>query len=287
VGKYTTFDIVMMKRAYLLIVALLATSFAIGYGIGYLIKRPQKKISIFIDTIKGIADQKGISFEEAASMVYDLGYRGVDTWVTTSENDIRILDSIGFSHPCTIAIIDFCNGGECHEETESALAFMKQFSYDKLLLVPGCFPETPSREQKDSVITKVQTFSEKAADMGLTVLVEDFDDNCSPCMNSDDLDHFFAACPNLCHLYDSGNYPFCGEDEVQALQHFLPKTKHIHFKDRSSRDVKDMPAIGTGVVRFTEINEILKDGGYDGWITIEIASDNLYEDAEISIKNIK
>lgn len=277
----------MKKHQLLIITALLVTCFAIGYGIGYLFKDSEKNVSIFLDSIKRIAEQKEISFQEAAAMVYNLGYRGVDTWITTSKDEIKILDSIGFSHSCTIAYIDFCNDGECLDQIDNALKFMQENSYDKVLLVPGCYPNKPSREQKDSVIAKVQLFSDKASSLGLSVLIEDYDDYCSPCMTSDDLDHFFVACPNLGHVYDSGNYPFCGEDEIEALKHFLPRIKHIHFKDRSARGVKDLPAIGTGIVKFAEIQEILEKCGYDGWITAEITGDDLYKEAEISIKNIK
>lgn len=275
-----------MKRGYILVALLVAASFALGYGIGKLFISPEKKISIFLDSIYDIARQKDISFKEAAQQVYDIGYRGVDAWTSTPSNVLELLDSIGFSRSCAITYIDFCNKGECEEQIESTLQFMKNNSFDKVLLVPGCFSEKPTAEQKDSVVTKVRAFSDKAAAQGLSVLIEDFDDPCSPCMNTDDLNRFFAACPSLGHVYDSGNYPFCGEDEVEALKHFLPLVKHVHFKDRSERGVKDLPAIGSGIVRFAEILEILQEGGYDGWITVEIVGDNLYDKTQNSYNNL-
>ena len=57
------------------------------------------KISIFCDHIWTVARQEGISFQEAATKIREIGYDGADVRVLQNPDELRILDSLGFGTP--------------------------------------------------------------------------------------------------------------------------------------------------------------------------------------------
>ena len=245
----------------------------------------QAKVSIFSDHIATIAQQEGLSFAEAAIKVYELGYTGVDVWTTLSDEQLRVLDSIGFEHACAIVCIDHTKGSQPKAE-EQALAFMKETGWTRLLLVTGLLADDATDEDAAAAIGLVDAFSKEAAGQGFDVMVEDYDNPNSLSYNTAALDRLFAASSTLGHVFDTGNYVYCGEDALLALEHFRNRVHHVHLKDR--REDGSCPAVGDGIVPMKEIITSLMKSGYDGWFTVEhFGSRAMLDDAARSIAAIR
>ena len=61
-------------------------------------KKEVPKISIFCDHIEEIVKQEGMSFAQAATLIKEYGYTGVDIRVFQNPDEIKTLDSLVFEH---------------------------------------------------------------------------------------------------------------------------------------------------------------------------------------------
>lgn len=246
----------------------------------------EPRISIFADHIVTAAQQEGISFAEAAARFREMGYAGVDVSTNIDPALLQTLDSLGFAHACAIIWIDLVAGpGEAEEE--GALDFMRRTGWDKLLLVPGFLPEDAGDEVRDAAIARVAAFAEKAAAEGFPVLVEDFDNPRSLCYDTAALDRLFAASAKLGHAFDTGNYLYCGEDVLPALEHFRDRIGHVHLKDRVAPDDMHCVPAGSGCIPVAEIVGKLVASGYNGWLTVEqYGSRQMLADSKAAYANV-
>ncbi len=246
----------------------------------------QRHISIFCDHVDEIARQQGISFREAAEKVRHLGYGGIDVSVTISDRKQHILDSLGFGHASAIAHIDLVRG-ERTEQCRQALDFMHRHNYSRLLLVPGLLPENADDMLRVSAYSRIASFVRQAQDEGLDVMVEDFDNPRSICYDTPALDRLFSAVPDMNHVFDTGNYLYCGEDVMTALAHFRKRINHVHLKDRRAERNGESLAIGTGAVPMKDVIIGLLKTGYEGWFTVEhYGAEDMLEFATVSITNV-
>ena len=247
----------------------------------------QPRISIFFDHVSEIARQEKMSIRDAAQQVKQLGVEGIDVRVSMREPQLKMLDSLGFQHACAIADIDFVKG-EQPEAVRQALDFMLRYNYSRLLLIPGLLPENASSELMDEVGKRVAAFANEASQQGIDVMVEDYDNPRSPCYNTQTLDQLFAASPKLNHVFDTGNYLFCGEDVMTALHHFRERIHHVHLKDRKAQNDRASLAIGAGIVPLKALVNDLLQSGYEGWFCIEhFGAPSMLEYTKQSITNIK
>ncbi len=72
--------------------------------------------------------------------------------------------------------------------------------------------------------------------------------------------------------YDTANVAFySGDTAVDDLPKIAPHVVHVHLKDTTGgKGNWDSPAIGTGVVDFGRVLEILRDAGYTGPYSVEL-----------------
>ena len=247
----------------------------------------QPRLSIFFDHVSEIARQEKISIKDAATQVKQLGVDGIDVRVNMNEAQMKMLDSLGFQHASAIADINFIQG-EQPELKRQAIAFMQRYGYTRLLVIPGLMPENASTELMDKVASRLDAFVEHAAKEGIDVMVEDYDNPRSPCYNTQTLDRLFDASKGLNHVFDTGNYLFCGEDVMTALHHFRERIHHVHLKDRKAKNDRASLPIGAGIVPLKALVNTLMQNGYDGWFCIEhFGAPSMLEYTKQSVANIK
>ena len=245
------------------------------------------KISIFCDHIWTIAHQEGISFPEAAARVREIGYDGVDVRVMQKPEEIRTLDSLGFEHACAIADIDF-SAGEQSQMEETALRFMKEHGYERLLLVPGLMPDGAAPEERDAARQRIAAFTEKAAVQGVKVMVEDYDNARSLCYNTERIDSLLARSAELGIVFDTGNFLFAGEDALESYAHFRDRIGHVHLKDRVAPDDMHCVPAGSGCIPIAQIVRDLVATGYTGWLTVEqYGSRQMLPDSRAAYANVR
>jgi sugar phosphate isomerase/epimerase len=265
---------------------LLALAVAATSGCGRKVAETPK-ISIFCDHIWTIAHQEKISFPEAAAKIREIGYAGVDVRVLQKPEEIRTLDSLGFAHACAIADIDF-SAGEQPEMEAVALNFMKEYDYERLLLVPGLMPEGSTPEDRSAARQRIAAFTEKAAAQGITVMVEDYDNARSLCFNSPRLDSLLVLSEPLGVVFDTGNFLFAGEDAMECYAHFRNRIGHVHLKDRAAPDDMHCVPVGSGCIPIAEIVRDLRTTGYAGWLTVEqYGSRQMLSDSQASYVNVR
>jgi sugar phosphate isomerase/epimerase len=72
--------------------------------------------------------------------------------------------------------------------------------------------------------------------------------------------------------WDTANTIAYGDDPIPVLKRVLARVVSVHAADTSTRGELKPVLLGTGLVPFREMFQILRDAGFDGWICIEEAS---------------
>jgi sugar phosphate isomerase/epimerase len=72
--------------------------------------------------------------------------------------------------------------------------------------------------------------------------------------------------------WDTANTIAYGDDPVPVLRRVVDRVVSVHAADTSTRGELKHVLLGTGLVPFKEMFEILKDAGFDDWICMEEAS---------------
>lgn len=260
------------------------------------------KLSVFADHINTIAKQESLSFAQAAEKVKAIGVRGADVYVYQKASQLRTLDSLGFAHSSAIAYIDYfgqakgvpaavLGGGyfslTWQQQEERAIAFCKRYGYPRLMLVPGTYKGKVSEENIEQVRNRMVAFAKRAAEEGIDVTVESYDDANSLCYGSERLTKLLDAAPTLGLAFDIGNFVFAKEDPMKALGKLGSKVRLVHLKDRASKkDMTSVPA-GTGCAKVAQIVSQLRANGYQGWHVIEVyGSKHMLEDVTTAYNNM-
>lgn len=267
----------MKKCLWGFLVALMVTAFP---SCGEL---PPVRVSYFSQLIEFLARQSGMSFYDAAKSLRDMGYEGVECLYNIKPENLKILDELGFQHACAIAHVNITQD-DCQEELDKVIQFMLDNDFKQVLLVPGLYDETPTQAQYDALYKRWNAFVKKAGDLGLTVLVECYDNAKSPIKDMEGIDDAMKNVKGLKQAFDIGNFMFAGDDPMEAYEHFKPTISHLHIKDRPEGG-KGFSNIGYGTAPVKEIVNDMRHSGYDGWYVMELyGSKNLLEDSRISME---
>ena len=69
--------------------------------------------------------------------------------------------------------------------------------------------------------------------------------------------------------FDTANSIALGEDPISLLKKIVKKVETIHAADTSTKGELNHVLLGTGLTPFKDIFSILKENGFNGWISIE------------------
>lgn len=136
------------------------------------------------------------------------------------------------------------------------------------------------------IASRVREISEYAKSKGIRTSVENHG---LICQSPDRMERLFKAvdCDNFGTICDMGNFLCCDCDIIQAVSTVAPFATFVHAKDMylKSGNCIDAPGegffntrgmnylqgvvIGHGIVPVTQCLKILKNAGYDGYVTIE------------------
>jgi len=72
--------------------------------------------------------------------------------------------------------------------------------------------------------------------------------------------------------WDTANTIAYGDDPIPVLKRVLSRVISVHAADTSTRGELKHVLLGTGLVPFKEMFQVLRDAGFDGWICMEEAS---------------
>jgi len=245
------------------------------------------KISLFANRVAIVAEQKGISYDEAAAQIKAIGYGAVDAYTDMDAQQAKSLKKAGFQVSCAIARIDYF-AGEQPELEAQALKFAKQNKCDKILVIPGFAPDNCSAELRKAVSARLAAFTAAAKAKGILVMVEDYDDVKSPCNGVKNLQKVFSEVPAVGYVFDSGNFLSNAEDCTRPLEIFRQRIAHVHLKDRVSQDDLTAPVPGTGCLPIKWVVRRLLLTGYTGWYTVEMGKTaDVLADLQAAYDNVK
>jgi L-ribulose-5-phosphate 3-epimerase len=246
------------------------------------------KLSTFYDHIITIKNQNGLSIEEIAKELNKLGIESVEIANTAlndeSRKNLKILADFGITVASYHAYCDFIHDPSV-EAADEILKQAEDIGAKIILVIPGFLkPEDDRETAMQTALSPFCYLCEKAAERGITVGIEEYDNDSVTLLNSDEMLWFLKRVPGLSCIFDTGNFFYCGEDTLHAynaLKQYI--TAQVHLKDRKDRpaecdgeqyrqDGSRMypSAIGDGVIPIKQIICDLKSRGFDGTFTIEI-----------------
>ncbi len=98
----------------------------------------------------------------------------------------------------------------------------------------------------------------------------------TPVENAEDIDRFLEATePSLIYLCpDTAHLVRAGADPVDVFRRHADRIAYVHFKDVRVGDNGEgqfvFPELGRGNVDFPAVLNVLRETGYQGWITVDI-----------------
>lgn len=253
-------------------------------------KSKMAKIATFYDHMKDISRQEGVSLAEAMKEAKALG---VELLEISQNNILGREDEVG--HELAYAglgissipsYFDFGRDADVNRQSEPVLEAARYLGADRLLVIPGFHREEDGREERARQVKAMEEginrLADKAAGYGVSLVMEDFDSELAPYSTIDGLLEFLGNCPGLSCCFDTGNFRYMAENEMEAFEALKGRIAHVHLKDRAYRqsngeaaktaidDQKLYPCpVGYGEIKIAELLEKLRQNGYHGAYTIE------------------
>lgn len=227
------------------------------------------KISIFSAHIAEAAKARGVTIYRQACDFKEAGYSGVEVFETDNDESIASLRKAGLEVPVMVAWPSFQD--KYNEEwATNIIARVIQLKIPKIMLVPGFYTEKGDHEVEFSLMAKrTERFAQEAKSKGIVVMVEDFDSEFSPTKNIKLLRRFLDEAPTCRLVFDTGNFDFSGENEIEALKVFKGEICHYHLKDIDKVIKRKSVPVGSGKISISHILNSAISEGYDGWFTVE------------------
>lgn len=251
--------------------------------------------SIFYDHLITAAKQEKKPVSEIIEYAASLGYVGADVcWCGESEltKTHELLKKFGISISSVYRFWKFYNLFD-KDEAKSFFACVSSLGCKTVMIIPQKSGQTTDDIEFDRAATALNQLCDMAKEYEITVTVEDFDGTNVVVCNTASLKRIFNAVPKLKHAFDTGNYAYFNESELDAFELFKDKIAYVHLKDRllvstpeilnpetafGGREVAAC-AVGEGFVEIKEcINRLVKNG-YNGYFSVELFWHNNMKEA--------
>ncbi len=258
------------------------------------------ELSVFYEHIEEAAKQSGRPVAEVLDIVSSAGIRLVEIDSLRLENEydriMPLLENSGINISCIYKTFDFVVTDDVAAEIRKAqqLADMAVECHSpRILIVPGFVTEGGTVDDKvyNKVSECVSRTAKYAKANGIQTVMEDFDNEYSPCRNIEGLLKISQSVPELGIAFDTGNFRYSCEDVLEAYDALKDRIVHVHLKDRMYRtdnksDIDDTKyagdiavamdgvqmyscAVGDGHIPIAQVINKLKAKGYDGVYAIE------------------
>ncbi len=246
------------------------------------------KLSVCYNHILLASEQTGLSLSEVLKQVRSMGIQSIgcsyeELAPFTIEMKL-LLKASGLNISCIYKHFDFG-----YEETGEAgyelIDLAEHMGAKFVLVIPGFLKEEPGEKREQAIMRMVEALRlmcDYAKDKGITVTLEDYDNTCAPYTTATEILWFMEQVPGLKHTFDTGNYRYLGEDEIEAFELLKDYIVYVHVKDRSTamkgEELAKIAAdgtalfstpVGAGIIKIKEILEKLEAMGYEGILNIE------------------
>ena len=245
------------------------------------------KTAVFYENLWEGAQATGQTVEAVLTLMRAEGmdklYLSVDSWKRDREMLRPVLKKIGLPIAGLHGFCDFPRDPDTAYYREM-IDLAVEAGAENLLFVPGMYTTGNTMLDLDHMIAGLRKAVEYGEARGLPILVEDFDGVFSPYNCAAGLRFFLENVPGLGCAFDTGNFIFFREDELQAFDLFASKIKTLHLKDRTAekRHEGDTPffcadgnpvyvcGTGSGDIHMSEILDRLRKRDFSGNLVIEL-----------------
>lgn len=245
-------------------------------------------------------------FEQFLKEVADLGYECVENFAFISDyfdNDALKLKGLLDRYGLELVNMYQHFSDEPEKDYENALRyvdFMKHVGV-KYLNMQGVMWEEPPLDRPTDA-ERIRMYAELSNLIGRLCkengMVAVYHPHaCTPVYTEEQIELFLQLSdPEYVYLcLDTAHTTLSGMDPVRAFEKFLPRLGYVHLKDvdpdktvHPEWPMKRFCALGTGTVDFKGIVKVLRNGGYDGVLCVELDNPKVcnYKSAMISRRYI-
>lgn len=254
------------------------------------------RLTVFYDHIYQAVVQTRKSFEELARDLTAAGISGVEMdygeLVKQPRRLCTKLKKAGLPISCVYAFFDWGNPGS-GVDYRKVIRLLARCKIRHMLAVPGFAERGQDREEcRARMARTLQLCCAYAARYGITVGMEDFDDERATFARAGELMWYLEQVPELSCTFDTGNFLYSEEDVLEAWTMLHARVGYVHCKDRDFLEkageepkltVKGRAmysaAVGSGVIPMEALVHRIRESGYDGVFAIEhFGSQSMYED---------
>jgi len=244
------------------------------------------KLSVFYPHILDAAEQTGRSIPEILSVCRELGIRAVEIdapHLSPEFHHLSMIQDAGLEIGCVNCFYALDRVWE-EDMVAAHIQYCLRAGAKMMLIVPGFLDPSEAEilnaniHDKDRVnnllhnsqtATLIKDHLGKIVDLasasGIRVVIEDFDNPCSPISGINGLSWYMEQIKGLYCCFDTGNFITHKEDPLVAWECLNDKILHIHCKDRGDGPV----AVGAGNIPFGQLLKNVQAAGYDGILAIE------------------
>lgn len=249
-------------------------------------------ISVFYHHVKEAAKESRIPIKDILKDISSTGVKYLDIELSHFAEITNIIEGTGMSVASVYSEYDLARKGgyfkgRLHVNTAKALGCKS------ILIVPGLFTSADKnvreKEQK-RMIRRMKRICAYAKKKGIHPTIEDYDNAKSPVSTMAGMKAFLDAIPSLMVSFDTGNFMYSAEDELEAYELFKDRIVHVHCKDRgiedngtdyiTAVDGKKLYAVpvGSGVIKMRKVLTKVDRTNYDGIYTMEFFGAKNYLD---------
>ena len=245
------------------------------------------KIAIFYEHILDAVKQEGMSLEAVLEAVHKMGYSGLECdYAKLCDDPKKFYETITKAGLEVSGVYKFCDFP--HDiNTDDLTKFVEDVETvgsKKILCIPGFIDDEANRDDyTDKMVEGLKILCDIAERKGITVSLEDFDDIKAPFCTPMGLRMLMDRVPKIKYTYDTGNFYYCDEDELDAFELLKDRLTHVHLKDRAlslrnegeeakptiSGKIMYPTPVGQGVIHIKEATEKALAAGYNGYFTAE------------------
>jgi len=208
-------------------------------------------------------------WEAAVDSVADAGIFALEVGARPLE-ELKTIAAAAAAKGVKIATL---SAGVNLDKDESIAAFEGHLESARALAVPIFFVSVSGSElDRSEHMKRLRALSVKAADCGVTLSMETHPPFCQNAegmlLTVSEVDH-----PNCRINLDTANifYYNEGRDSADELEKVIDVSASLHLKDTDGGyHSENFPVLGTGVVKFPQIRDILIAANFEGPLTIEL-----------------
>ena len=199
------------------------------------------KIATFYDHIVDISRQENMFVVDALKLARELGVEAVEA---SANNILGREDEFGqeiamadMEISAIPAYFHFERDTDVKRQAAPILEAAQFLGAPRLLVIPGFWEEGASPQEREAqtaqMVGCVEELAGLALDYGVSLVMEEYDNELSPIATMEGVRRFLDGCPALSCAFDTGNFRFANQAVGDAYQLLRDRIGHVHLKDRS------------------------------------------------------